>query len=49
MSRISSKFGSFFILQFLSDVEQEVNGLVDVNREYKVSKERLIDVLSKRY
>ena len=44
----SGLFAGYCITQ-TSDVEQEVNGLVDVNREYKVSKERLIDVLSKRY
>lgn len=44
----SGIFAGYCITQ-LSDVEQEVNGLVDVNREYKISKERLIEVLSRRY
>ena len=44
----SGLFAGYCITQ-TSDVEQELNGLVDVNREYKVTKERLVKVLSRRY
>ena len=44
-----SKIFSGFCITQLSDVEQEVNGLVDVDRNYKVSKEELRKIISRRY
>lgn len=44
----SGMFAGYCITQ-LSDVEQEVNGFVDVDRNYKVSKERLAEILDKMY
>lgn len=44
-----SKLFSGFCITQVSDVEQEVNGLVDVNRNYKVDKEELRKIISRRY
>ena len=44
----SGIFSGFCITQ-VSDVQQEVNGLVDEQRNYKVSKEELYKIISRRY
>lgn len=44
-----SKIFSGYCITQLSDVEQEVNGLVDINRNFKVNKESLKEILSRRY
>lgn len=44
----SDLFTGFCITQ-LSDVQQEVNGLVDENRNYKVDKNKLREIITKRF
>lgn len=48
-SIIESRVFSGFCITQLSDVQQEVNGLVDEKRNYKVDKNKLKEIISKKF
>ena len=46
---IESRVFCGYCITQLSDVQQEVNGLVDENRNYKIDKNKLKEIIDRRY